>query len=171
MQLHSAYKYAETSELNFFHGHACFRQTCDLKRFRQTRDLNKSGPNLTKGYPQTYILRERERDRDRDRDRQTDRHRERDRETERETERHRDRDRETERERERERETERERDRERDRERQREKLRERETQRETHTHRDRERENSNSKPLYYKDCSLGSVKKNNNKNCLTTSPC
>ena len=31
--------------------------------------------------------------------------------------------------------------------------------------RERERENSNSKTLFYKDCSLGSVKN------LTTSPC
>ena len=34
------------------------------------------------------------------------------------------------------------------------------------TERQTDRENSNSKTLFYKDCSLGSVK-----NCLTTSPC
>ena len=41
MQFHSSYKCAETSELNFFHGHTCtynthfFRQTCD-SRERET---------------------------------------------------------------------------------------------------------------------------------------
>ena len=47
----------------------------------------------------------------------------------------------------------------------RERERERERDRESERERERERENSNSKTLFYKDCSLVSVKN------LTTSPC
>ena len=61
-----------------------------------------------------------------------------------------------------ERERERERERETERERQRERDRERETDRQTETERDtqtdRQTDNANSKTLFYKDCSLGSVK-------------
>ena len=36
MQFHSSYKCAETSELNFFHGHICIQLKCLGKRVIQT---------------------------------------------------------------------------------------------------------------------------------------
>ena len=64
----------------------------------------------------------------------------------------------SERERERERERQRQRDRDRDRETERQRDRDRDRQRQTDRQADRQTENSNSKTLFYKDCSLGSVK-------------
>ena len=53
---------------------------------------------------------------------------------------------------------ERERERERDRQTDRQTDRERDRDRETETEREREKSNSNSKTLFYKNCSLGSIK-------------